>query len=126
MTGGRRFDKIALRGIRLFGKHGVLAEEKTLGQRFVVNISIGTDAKKAGESDRLEDTVNYANVFRIAKDIVQGPPRNLIEKVAEEIAATVLREEKLAEDITVEVKKPHVALPGELDYAGVEIYRRRD
>jgi len=107
MTGGRRFDKIALRGIRLFGKHGVLAEEKTLGQRFVVNISIGTDAKKAGESDRLEDTVNYANVFRIAKDIV-------------------LREEKLAEDITVEVKKPHVALPGELDYAGVEIYRRRD
>lgn len=119
-------DKIVLRGIRLFGRHGVLPEEKTLGQRFVVNISIGTCSKKAGESDRLEDTVNYANVFRIAKDIVQGPSRNLIEKVAEEIAESVLHEERTAGDIIVEVKKPHVALPGELDYAGVEIYRRRD
>lgn len=122
----RRGDKILLRGLRFFGKHGVLDAERRLGQMFSVDVSISADLRPAGVSDDLKDTVDYARVFHIVKGVVEGTPMRLVESVAERIAADVLSTQRCATDVRVRVTKPHVALAGQLDAIGVEIVRSRE
>mmetsp|Transcript_32979 Transcript_32979/g.71892 ORF Transcript_32979/g.71892 Transcript_32979/m.71892 type:complete len:166 (-) Transcript_32979:1594-2091(-) len=118
-------DTIFLNGLTFHGFHGVLPEENVLGQKFVIDLTMRVDLRKAGETDELDQTVNYAEVFRQVKTIVEGPPRKLIEAVAEDIAKDVLTSHGLVQDIMVRVKKPHVALEGVIDTLGVEIWRKR-
>lgn len=118
-------DRLLLRGLRFFGKHGVLKAEKELGQRFEVDVLVSADLSKAGKTDSISDTVNYVKIFDIVKTSVEGPPKNLVEAVAEEIAEKVLNKLPKAQDVRVKVVKPHVALPGVCDAIGVEIFRSR-
>ena len=60
-----------------------------LGQRFAVDLAVSLDLKKAGETDELEHSVNYAELYQVSKDIVEGPPYKLVEAVAERIAAGI-------------------------------------
>ena len=62
---------------------------------------------------------------RIVKDVVEGPSRNLLESVAHRIASATLFEFPQISAVRVEVKKPHVAVQGIIDYLGVEIVRHR-
>lgn len=122
----RAGDALILRGMRFFGQHGVRAAERDLGQRFVVDLRVGTCLRAAGESDSLSDTIDYASLRRVVRSVVEeGPQRNLVEKLASDIANKVLSDYPNAVDVTVAVCKPHVAIP-EIDAAGVEIYRSRD
>jgi dihydroneopterin aldolase len=110
--------------MRFYGYHGVHPEERALGQRFVVDVEIETDLRAAGESDDLSRTINYSAVYQRVRAIVEGPPRQLIEAVAEEIAAALLAEFP-AQAVTVTVRKPEVPLRGaQLAAAGVRIRRR--
>ena len=69
----------------------------------------------------------YGKVHRRAKEIVQGEPVNLIETVAERIAAAILQDHPLVETVRVKVAKPYVRLDDTvLDGSAVEILRRRD
>lgn len=119
-------DKIVMRGLRFYGRHGVLRAEQQLGQRFEVDLTITTDLRKPCRTDDIKDTLDYTRVFHIVKDTVEGAPKQLIESVAGEIADCVLREMPMAHGITVAVCKPHVALPGVFDTVGVEIFRERE
>eukprot|EP00955_Chlamydomonas_euryale_P088599 364397-Chlamydomonas_euryale.AAC.6 len=67
-------------------------QENVLGQPFEVDTTVTCDLRMAGQTDHLDATVNYAKVHNIVKDIVTGPPRQLIESVAEAICARVLEE----------------------------------
>ncbi|CAN6218735.1 unnamed protein product [Urochloa humidicola] len=118
-------DKLVLRGLEFYGFHGVRKEEKILGQKFVVDVDAWVDLSIASETDSLSDTVSYADIYRIVKDVVEGPSLNLVESVAHRIAsATLLKFPKIFA-IRVEVKKPDVAVQGLFDYFGVEIVRYR-
>ncbi|KFK38541.1 hypothetical protein AALP_AA3G127400 [Arabis alpina] len=86
MTG----DKLILKGLKFYGHHGAISEEKTLGQMFLLDIDAWISLKQAGESDNLADTISYVDIFSLAKEIVEGSPRNLLEAVAELIAAKTL------------------------------------
>ena len=57
-------DKLILQGLLFHGFHGVLEEERKLGQKFLVDLDAWIDLKKAGKSDNLEDTVSYAEIYR--------------------------------------------------------------
>ncbi|MFV9503146.1 MAG: dihydroneopterin aldolase [Oscillochloridaceae bacterium umkhey_bin13] len=118
-------DKIMLEGMVFFGYHGTRPEETTLGQRFVVDITLWLDLRAAGERDDLAATVDYSQVYEQARAIVCGPPLKLTEAVAERIAAAVLAEHVLVQAVQVRVRKPWVRL-GEtvLDGSVVEIMRR--
>ena len=119
-------DRIRLNGMVFYGYHGVLPEERALGQRFVVDVEIFTDLRKAGASDDLSDTINYSQVYTTAREIVTGPPLNLIEAVAERIAARVLAEHSAAERVVVRIQKPEVPIPGSvLASSEVRIERTR-
>lgn len=117
-------DRIVLAGMRFFGYHGALPAERERGQEFVVDLEISTDLRRAGLSDRLDDTVDYRDAYAAARAVVEGPPRQLLEAVAEEIASRVLALERV-EAVTVRVRKPAVRLPGPVDHSAVEIMRRR-
>ena len=109
-----------------FGYHGVLPAERELGQPFAVDVEMRLDLRPAGLSDDLSRTVDYGEVSRRAKEIVEGPPADLVETVAERIAAAVLEDQPLVQEIRVKVAKPHVRLGGTaLPRAAVEILRRR-
>lgn len=117
-------DEILLEGMRFYAYHGVNAEERALGQRFMVDVVLAVDLRRPGRSDDLADTVSYSAVYKVVRGIVEGEPRNLIEAVAEEIAATILSGFSQVACVTVTVRKPEVPMKGsQLDAAGVRITR---
>uniref|UniRef100_A0ACD5Y2L9 Uncharacterized protein n=1 Tax=Avena sativa TaxID=4498 RepID=A0ACD5Y2L9_AVESA len=122
-TGGG--DKLILRGMQFHGFHGVLQEEKKLGQKFVIDVDAWMDLAAAGDSDDISHTVSYVDIYRIAKGIVEGPPHNLLESVAQSIANSTLLKFPQISSVRVKVEKPHVAVQGVVDYLGVEILRCR-
>ena len=120
-------DRILLTDMVFHGHHGTLPAENVLGQPFVVSIELHLDLRPAGSSDDLTRTVDYGEVYCMARDIVEGPPVQLIETLAERIATGVLRDHPAVEAVKVRVAKPHVRL-GDTVLAGsaVEIMRRRE
>lgn len=119
-------DQIVLEGMIFNGYHGTLPAEHALGQRFIVDIALSCDLRAAGESDDLAQTVDYAEVYRQARTIVEGPPLKLTETVAERIAAAILAAHWRIQAVRVRVKKPFVRLDGGvLEGSAVEIVRRR-
>ncbi|PSC71617.1 dihydroneopterin aldolase [Micractinium conductrix] len=107
------------------GYHGVYPEENKLGQKFVVDATLLTDLSHAGRSDDFHKAVNYAAVYEDIRAIVEGPPAQLVEAVAERIASTLLQHYPTVAAVTVGVAKPHVAVGGVLQSLGVEVTRRR-
>jgi 7,8-dihydroneopterin aldolase/epimerase/oxygenase len=131
MNGGERNaaseDRILLEGMIFHGRHGTLPAERELGQPFVVDIELRLDLQAAGLSDDLTQTVDYSEVHRQTKEIVEGPPVNLTETVAERIAGAVMENYLGVQAIRVKVAKPHVRLDDTvLTSSAVEILRRRD
>lgn len=119
-------DRIALEGMVFYGYHGVYPEERRLGQRFVVDLVLDVDLREAGRSDRLEASVDYVQVYRDVRAVVEGEPFRLLEAVAERIAQVVLARYPRVVRVTVTVKKPAVPLPGPLAHAAVTLSRTRE
>jgi len=120
-------DEVFLEAVRFYAYHGVNPEERVQGQRFVVDVRLATDLRAAGVTDDLTQTVNYSAVYKRVKAIVEGPPRDLIEALAEDIASALLADFSASTAVTVMVRKPEVALKGAmLDAAGVRIHRTRE
>lgn len=119
-------DKIQLRNLTFYANHGVNPEERALGQRFVVDVTLFLDLRAAGQTDDLSRTINYAEAFKLIRGVVEGTPRALIEAVAEDIAA-VLLSHTLARRVMVRVAKPWAPVKGMVagDVA-VEIERTRE
>ncbi len=120
-------DRISLLGMRFYGRHGVYSFERELGQPFEADIEIETDLAQAGSTDDLTRTIDYCRLYEIAKDVIEGPPRRLMESLAEEIARRVLALAGInpVTAVTVRVRKPRAQLPGTAGAVQVEIRRRR-
>ena len=118
-------DRIILSGMVFYGYHGVSPEERTLGQRFVVDLEVEADTRQAGASDDIFDAINYAEVYQAVKEVVEGPPKRLLEAVAEEVAQRVLSGFD-GTAVRVRVTKPSPPIPGAvMSGMSVEVYRRR-
>ncbi|PLT33047.1 dihydroneopterin aldolase [Bacillus sp. V5-8f] len=118
-------DKIYVNGMQFYGYHGVFPEENKLGQRFAVDLTVELDLSKAGQSDNLNDSINYGELYLICKDIVEGQTFNLVESIAEHIASQVLENYKAVHFCTVKVYKPDPPIPGHYQSVAVEIKRGR-
>ena len=117
-------DRIELKGLVCYGYHGVLPEEKKNGQTFTVDITCWLDVYEAARDDDLTKTVNYAELAELAHDIVTGPPKDLIETVASEIADLALETYEQLHAIEVTIHKPHAPIP--LPFEDVAIVARRN
>eukprot|EP00899_Mesostigma_viride_P021119 jgi/Mesvir1/29008/Mv17775-RA.1 len=118
-------DRILLEGLLFHGYHGVLPEERSLGQKFRIDLTLYTPLLAAGAADDLNLSVDYAAVYQGVRSIVEGPPHALVESLAHAIAGRVLGRFPSVTDVMVRVRKPHVAVQGVVDGLGVEIWRSR-
>lgn len=119
-------DKILLNNLGFYGYHGVLKEESVLGQKFFIDIELYVDTKEAGQTDDMNKSVSYAEVYDVVKDVAENKRFNLIEALAENIAVEVLEKFNLVEKIMVRIKKPEAPVNGIYDYFGVEIRREKN
>jgi dihydroneopterin aldolase len=117
-------DRLFLSGMRFRAHHGVLVEERTSGQEFLVDVEMEADLEEAGRSDDLARTIDYRRAYEIVKAVMDGEPQNLIERLAEAIATRLLALAHVIA-VTVRVRKPQVKLAGPLDASGVEIRRAK-
>jgi 7,8-dihydroneopterin aldolase/epimerase/oxygenase len=118
-------DKIEIKNMQFYGYHGVFSEETRLGQRFNIDLTVFTDLSNAGNTDNLDYSINYAELYSICKDVVEGKPFKLIEAVAETIAKRILGTYEKVSDCTVKVIKPDPPIQGHYQHVSVEIKRSR-
>jgi len=96
------------------GKHGAYAPECSVEQEFAISVRLGVETETAGKSDRLEETVNYQEVKDKIRAIIEGKSRYLIEKITEEIAASILEDSRI-KTVEITLKKNAVwdnGIPG--------------
>nr|WP_219501373.1 dihydroneopterin aldolase [Nonomuraea ceibae] len=117
-------DRIALKGLRARGRHGVLAAERELGQEFVVDVTLFLDTAPAAAGDDLSRTVDYGELAQDLVKVVEGEPVDLIETLAQRLADVCLARE-LVESVEVSVHKPAAPIPLPFGDVVVTIERRR-
>lgn len=118
-------DWIRLSGMRFYARHGVQEDERELGQTYRVDVALAYDLSRAARSDALADTIDYGAVFASVRQVVEGEPRKLIERVAEDVARRLLADTP-ATTVRVRVRKPHPPIAGaDVEEEAVEIERLR-
>ena len=117
-------DTLNVKGIRVYGYTGFFEAEQFLGQWFEVDLTLWLDLSKAGRSDELTDTLNYADAVAIVQKIVKQSKFKMIERLAEAIADEILDTGK-TNKVKVSLTKCQPPIP---DFDGVvtlEILRSR-
>lgn len=117
-------DRIELLGMEFFGYHGCLPEEREKGQTFIVDAVLELDVREAGRTDDLQKSVDYAAVFADVREVVEGTAKNLIEAVAEDVAARLLGRYAIAR-VEIAVHKPAAPIAGCFRDVCVRIARSR-
>lgn len=118
-------DKILLQNMHFYGYHGVLAEEKVLGQKFFVDARLHLDLIPAGITDDVNDTVSYAQVYRVIEAIVTGERFDLLEALGHRIAGRILTDFPRVEAVELTIRKPGAPVQGHYDWFAVDITRSR-
>jgi dihydroneopterin aldolase len=108
-----------------YGYHGISAAERQTGRRFEVDVELTIDMNRAAASDRLQNTVNYTEVYRTVEELVAQNRFSLLETIAVRLANEILRKFKPRE-VTVRVRKKIPPVPGNLDHIEVEVKRVLD
>jgi 7,8-dihydroneopterin aldolase/epimerase/oxygenase len=126
MERGILLDKIILSRMAFYGYHGVFPEENKLGQQFFIDAELSLSLELAGQTDELEHTINYAEVYLTIQNIVEGKSFRLIEALAEKIASTLLQTYTSINEIKIRVIKPHPPFKVYFDGVAVEITRKRE
>lgn len=115
-------DRIVLTGLRAHGRHGVLPQERTDGQEFVVDAVLRLDTRPAAASDDLADTVDYGALAQRLVEVVGGEPCDLIETLAGRLAQVCLADPRVFE-AEVTVHKPNAPIPVPFDDVSVTVVR---
>ena len=117
-------DSITLTGLRAVGHHGVFEHERADGQEFVIDVTVWLDVAAAAATDALERTIHYGVLAQDVVAAVERDPVDLIETVAERIAAVVL-EHRAARRVRVTLHKPSAPIKVPFADVAVTITRAR-
>lgn len=117
-------DSISVTGLEVYARHGVLSHEADHPQPFVIDITVYLDLTEAGATDRLTATIDYGALAQSINQVVAGERWELIERVAERVAETVLADER-SEAVEVTVHKPHAPVAVPFEDVAVRIHRAR-
>ncbi len=117
-------DRIVLRGVRGFGHHGVLPEERRDGQEFVVDLELELPLSVAAATDRVTATVHYGELAEQVVAAIERDPVDLIETLADRIAGVALQDDRV-QRVVVVVHKPAAPIPVPFGDVAVRVERRR-
>ena len=114
---------VELAGLELFGHHGVDEEERRRGQRFLFDVVL--DVGDAGQSDRIEDAVDYRDVSATVREISDGREFHLLEALAAAVADAIL-ERFAVERVRVRVRKPDVVFDPPVEHSAATVEKWRE
>lgn len=115
-------DKITLSNMMFYGFHGAYEYEREQGQKFYLDVDIFTDLQKAGNSDLVQDTIDYTAVYGRIKEIVENHRFSLLEALGAHIGDSILQLPNVSH-VAVRIRKPAVPMRGQIDYVEVQITR---
>ena len=118
------FDAILLENLQVPCALGVTPGERALRRPVRIDLEIARSLVPSGRSDRLEDTLDYGEVYRVVEAVAQEGEHHLVEALGERIAAALLTEFEI-EGVTITIRKSK-PLAGALDSAGIRITRSRE
>ncbi|MCF2660139.1 dihydroneopterin aldolase [Parabacteroides distasonis] len=110
--------KITLQTMKFYAYHGVLEQERRVGNTFVVDLTLTAPLEKAVQSDQLEDTINYAEVYELTKQEMNIPSQ-LLEHVAGRICRALRHHFPQIEQIEIRVSKLNPPFGGDVHSASV-------
>lgn len=122
---GRVLDRIALRGLRAVGRHGVLEAERVLGQPFALDVALHLDTRDAAAGDDLTATVHYGELAEDLLAVLTGEPVALLETLAARLADVALARSPRIAAVDVVVHKPQAPIPVHFDDVEVTLRRTR-
>jgi dihydroneopterin aldolase len=112
--------RIIIAGLRELGVHGVLPEEQTRPQPFEVDVELTVDLAAAGESDALDDTVDYSAVSEAISRVVRSERYQLLERLGTRIAEVCCQDDRVT-GVVVTVRKLHPPVRAMVDHVAVRI-----
>lgn len=117
-------DKIIVKGLKVFGYHGVTRVEREHGQHFIADVEVRLDLRQAGQTDLLGQTLDYDSLIKDMKRIISMERYTLIEALAQRIADLVLERPEVT-STTIRISKPRPPIEADLESVQVEITRQR-
>ncbi len=117
-------DAIFIEGIEIPAALGVTAAERALLRPVRIDLEVGYPLAVSGESDRVEDTIDYGEIFDVVEEVVKGQEHRLVEALGTRIIDRLFARFHLAW-VTIHVRKPN-PLAGRLDYTGIRMTRKRE
>ncbi len=112
---------IYLKNVRLHAYHGVLPQERTVGNDYVVNLNVEYDFSHAMQTDDLAHTVNYAELYQLIKEEM-AIPSSLIEHVAGRIGHRIFSTYPAIHKLTIDITKENPPFGADCDGAGVQVH----
>jgi 7,8-dihydroneopterin aldolase/epimerase/oxygenase len=116
--------KIALNNMEFHAYHGCLEHEQQLGNTFIVNLCMTLDTELAGQTDELQHTLNYQQVYDLVK-LQMEIPSMLIEHVVKRILDSVFDSFFQIEELTVQLFKLNPPLGGKVESVSIELSKKR-
>lgn len=118
-------DKIQIDGLEVFANHGVYPEERALGQKFVVSLTLYTSLREAGRTDDLRASIDYGKVCHDVDEYLREHTFKLIEAAAEGVAERLLTRYDALAGVRVRLEKPWAPVGLPVRTLAVEIIRTR-
>jgi dihydroneopterin aldolase len=113
---------IEVTGLSLYTHHGVEEAERTVGQRLLFDLSFDVGECDATVTDRVEDTVDYADVCEQVAFAAQERSYKTLERLCSAVADRMI-ERYGAESVTVRATKPEPPIPLPVEEVSVEIWK---
>lgn len=117
-------DCFHLTGIRAYGYVGALPEERSLGQWFEVDLTLWLDLSVSGQSDLLQDTLDYCDVIETVQTLIKTSKFLLLEKLATVIAEKILAFDRVSE-VQVRLTKTAAPIPDFDGKVAIEIKKSK-
>lgn len=115
---------IAIEGMHFYAHHGFYKEEQVIGGNYQVDVYLQTDFAEAATNDALDKTINYENVYRIARQVMTEKSK-LIEHVAYRVLTQIFEEFASVHQVKVRVSKINPPVKGTVDRVFVELEETR-
>lgn len=118
-------DRVVLKDLSIFARHGLFDAEAELGQRFFIDVEIGADLSVAEERDDADGTIDWADLVETVTEAFTGRRYKLVEAAANAVAAAVFARFQLAETVRVEIRKPSAPIEAIFSHTAIVVERER-
>jgi 7,8-dihydroneopterin aldolase/epimerase/oxygenase len=116
---------IEISGLSLYTHHGVSEAEREVGQRLMLDLRLEVGETDATVTDRIEDTVDYAEVCQLVALVAQQRSHRTLERLCSTIAERLLADYDL-EGVWVKATKPEPPIPLPVEEVSVEVWREAE